>query len=72
MDVKVLFRSAAADSAFCAAEWEGYCDAIPEGERGDFVGAYNKRLMNEDDPLGQVNCTKHTHLNATIGVREVK
>jgi proline iminopeptidase len=28
--------------------WEPYRDAIPEAERGDFMGAYAKRLLSED------------------------
>lgn len=28
--------------------WEPYRDAIPEGERGDFISAYHKRLTSED------------------------
>jgi len=28
--------------------WESYRDAIPEAERGDFLGAYAKRLLSED------------------------
>ena len=28
--------------------WEAYRDAIPEGERGDFVLAYHKRLTSDD------------------------
>ena len=28
--------------------WQPYRDAIPEGERGDFLQAYAKRLLNED------------------------
>jgi proline iminopeptidase len=28
--------------------WEPYRDAIPEAERGDFLGAYAKRLLSED------------------------
>jgi proline iminopeptidase len=31
--------------------WEPYRDAIPEAERGDFMGAYAKRLLSEDPAL---------------------
>jgi proline iminopeptidase len=29
-------------------EWEKFCAPIPEGERGDMIGAYHKRLTGED------------------------
>lgn len=29
--------------------WEKYEQVIPEGERGDFVGAYHRRLTSEDE-----------------------
>eukprot|EP00850_Spirogloea_muscicola_P015904 SM000125S26109 [mRNA] locus=s125:310146:313405:- [translate_table: standard] len=38
----------------CSPAWEQYRDAIPKDEHGDFVTAYNKRLMNEGEPDEQM------------------
>lgn len=38
-------------------KWEGFLAPIPEAERGDLVGAYNRRLTG-DDPVAQLEAAK--------------
>jgi len=37
--------------------WENYRDTIPEVERGDFMGAYHRRLTGKD-PQEQIKCAR--------------
>jgi proline iminopeptidase len=46
-----LYEDGQGASAIFPDKWEDYLRIIPEGERGDMIGAYYRRLTSDDDAI---------------------